>query len=411
LRFFYFYWKKHKYKPIIVINLEKKELIMRFLTAGESHGKCLTTIIEGVPAGLFITVDHINSELARRQSGYGRGGRMKIEKDTVEISSGVRGGYTLGSPIALTIINKDWENWKTIMSPTTSADLKSRFISRPRPGHTDLFGAIKYGHQDMRNVLERSSARETAARVAVGSIAKRILSMLDVDIFSHVIRIGQQEVKRELSFEEIKKNAPNSPVFCADSKTESEMLKEIEQCKLKGDTLGGIFEVIALNLPIGLGSYVHWDRKLDGRLAQSVMSIQAIKAVEIGMGKDSGELPGSKVHDEIMYDSQKGFYQKTNRAGGLIGGITTGAPLRVRATMKPIPTLMQPLSSVDFISKVNSPAATERSDVCAVPAASVVGEAAVAWVLAQAFLEMFGCDQMQDICKRVQEYRTYVRQI
>lgn len=384
---------------------------MRFLTAGESHGRCLTTIIEGVPAGLRVSADQINAELARRQSGYGRGGRMKIEKDTVQILSGVRGGYTLGSPIALTISNKDWENWKSIMSPEPSADLDSKRVTRPRPGHADLFGAIKYGFDDLRNVLERSSARETAARVAAGAVAKSILSGLDIEIISHVLRIGKQEVKKELSLTEIKERAPHSPVFCADGETEARMLKEIDEGVANGDTLGGIFEVIALNLPMGLGSYVHWDRKLDGKLAQSMMSIQAIKAVEIGIGVESGRLPGSEVHDEIIHDRQKGFYHKTNRAGGLVGGLSTGEPLRIKATMKPIPTLMKPLNSVDFVTKVPSLGAIERSDVCAVPAASVVGEAAVAWVLAQEMLEKFGGDHMEEISKRVKEYRTYVRQV
>jgi chorismate synthase len=287
---------------------------MRFITAGESHGKCLMTIIEGVPAGLYISPSAINADLARRQSGYGRGGRMKIEKDKVEILSGVRGGYTLGSPITLKINNKDWENWETVMSPDPSADLNSKRVSRPRPGHVDLFGAVKYGHNDMRNVLERSSARETAARVAAGAIAKCILSAFSVEVFSHVLRIGKEAIDKDLPIEQIKKNASTSPVFCADSQVEKRMLKEIDQHKLQGDTLGGVFEVIALNLPMGLGSYVHWDRKLDGKLAQSIMSIQAIKAFEIGIGKESGELPGSLVHDEIVYDKVKGFYQKTNKA-------------------------------------------------------------------------------------------------
>jgi len=384
---------------------------MRFLTAGESHGKCLSVIIEGVPAGLKISIDQINAELFRRQAGYGRGGRMKIEKDTVEILSGVRAGFSLGSPITLAIYNKDWENWKAIMSPELTADVNSRKMTRPRPGHADLVGAIKYGFTDLRNVLERSSARETAARVAVGAVAKAMLAELKVEVFSHVLRIGRQEVKRELTLPQIKEKAPSSPVYCADSEAEVRMLKEIDEAIAQGDTLGGIFEVIALNLPIGLGSYVHWDRKLDGKLAQSLMSIQAIKAVEIGMGIESASLPGSQVHDEIMYNEEKGFYHKTNRAGGLLGGVTTGEPLRIKAVMKPIPTLMKPLNSVDFITKIPAQGSIERSDVCAVPAASVVGEAAVAWVLAQAIVEKFGGDRMGEISKRVEEYRAYVRQV
>jgi chorismate synthase len=384
---------------------------MRFLTAGESHGRSLTTILEGVPAGLAISKSSIDTELARRQLGYGRGGRMQIEKDTVDILSGVRGGYSLGSPITLSINNRDWVNWEKTMTPDSSADLSVKKVTRPRPGHADLFGAIKYGHQDMRNVLERSSARETAARVAAGAVAKIMLAKLGVEIFSHVIQIGRQEVNKEISFARIRENASRSPVFCADTEAEQRMILEIDECRAKGDTVGGVFEVFALNVPVGLGSYVHWDRKLDGKLAQSIMSIQGIKAVEFGLGKANGHLPGSLVHDEILYNNEKGFYHRTNRAGGLIGGVTTGEPLIIRATMKPIPTLMQPLNSVDIISKEPIQADVERSDVCAVPAASIVGEASVAWTLAQVFLEKFGGDHIREIYERVQKYRTYVRQV
>ncbi len=384
---------------------------MRFLTAGESHGKCLLTVIEGIPAGLTLTKEDIDKELARRQHGYGRGGRMKIEQDQVEILSGVRGGLTLGSPVALSISNRDWENWRDTMSPEPEANLTDRAVTHPRPGHVDLSGAIKYGHRDMRNVLERSSARETAARVAAGAVAKKLLQTLGIEIVSHVISIGPAALTRSLSLEEILSNAPVSPVFCADPHAERLMLAEIDRAKAQGDTLGGVFEIICLNLPVGLGSYVHWDRKLDGRLAQSIMSIQAVKGVEIGLGFAGARMPGSQVQDEIMYTSERGFYHPTNNAGGLEGGVTNGEPLVIRAAMKPIPTLMQPLKSVDFLTKKPYQAAIERSDVCAVPAAAVVGEAAAAFTLAEAVLEKFGGDSMEELGSRVKQYRTYVRQV
>lgn len=384
---------------------------MRFLTAGESHGKCLIAVVEGVPAGLELDQEDINVHLARRQQGYGRGGRMQIEKDRVEILSGVRGGKSLGSPITLSIANRDWANWQKIMAAGREADLSQRVVTRPRPGHADLCGAIKYGHRDLRNVLERSSARETAARVAAGAIAIKLLKELDIEIFSHVIRIGSVEVSSSLSFAEIRSRASQSPVFCADPEAEQQMLREIDAAKAKGDTLGGIFEVICLNLPVGLGSYVQWDRRLDGKLAQSLMSIQAIKGVEIGRGFAAAAMWGSQVQDEIAYSPEKGFYRTTNNAGGLEGGVTNGEPLIIRAAMKPIPTLMSPLQSVDYWTKEPFAAAIERSDVCAVPAASVVGEAAVAFTLADAILEKFGGDHMEELRSRIESYRAYVRQV
>lgn len=384
---------------------------MRYLTAGESHGKCLIAVVEGVPAGLELSQEDINKFLHRRQQGYGRGGRMQIEKDQVEFLSGVRGGKTLGSPITLSINNRDWANWQNIMSADKEADLLQRVVTRPRPGHADLSGAIKYGHRDMRNVLERSSARETAARVAAGAVAVKFLEALDIEVFSHVVRIGSVQVKANPSFMDIRAKASQSPVFCVDPEAEQQMLREIDAAKAKGDTLGGVFEVIGLNLPVGLGSYVHWDRKLDGKLAQSLMSIQGIKGVEIGLGFAAASMLGSQVQDEIAYSSEKGFYRTTNNAGGLEGGMTNGEPLIIRAAMKPIPTLMQPLQSVDLWSKEPFAAAVERSDVCAVPAASVVGEAMVALTLAEAILEKFGGDHLEEIRSRVESFRSYVRRI
>ncbi|MDS1030056.1 chorismate synthase [Bacillota bacterium LX-D] len=385
--------------------------MLRFLTAGESHGKCLTAIIEGFPAGLNLTADYINKELARRQHGYGRGARMEIEHDQVSILSGIRGGKTLGSPITLNISNKDWENWQNIMSPEEEADLNLGTITKPRPGHADLSGAIKYEHKDLRNVLERSSARETATRVAVGAVAKKLLQEINIEIISHVISIGDVKSLGPISIQDIKQKASNSPVFCADIETEKAMLQAIDRAKDNKDTLGGIFEVIVLNMPMGIGSFVHWDRKLDAMLAQGLMSIQAIKGVEFGIGFRSAALPGSRVQDEIAYNQEQGFFHLTNNAGGLEGGMTNGEPLIIRAAMKPIPTLMQPLASVDLHTKEPFNAAVERSDVCAVPAASVIGEAVVAFTLAQAILEKFGGDTLEEIKDRVNKYREYLRQV
>ena len=379
----------------------------RFLTAGESHGEGLTAVIEGVPAGLSLTEADINEDLARRQRGYGRGGRMKIERDQAHISSGLRWGVTLGSPITLSIQNRDWENWKTTMAvgePPAGAPAKA--VTRPRPGHADLAGAMKYGHRDIRNVLERSSARETTARVAVAGVAKRLLSEFGISILSHVIEIGGVRiVPLELPWEEIKRRAEASEVRCADPTAERAMIEAIDQAKAKGDTLGGIFEVVALGCPVGLGSYVHWDRKLDGRLAQAFCSIHAIKGAEIGMGFEAARRPGSQVHDEILFDRDAGFSRRTNSAGGLEGGVTNGQPVIVRAVMKPIATLRRPLQSVDVETKEVVEAVVERSDVCAVPAAGVVGEAMMAITLAQAVLEKFGGDSLEEIRRNYQGYQ------
>ncbi|MEK7836850.1 MAG: chorismate synthase [candidate division NC10 bacterium] len=378
----------------------------RFLTAGESHGEALTAIIEGVPAGLLLSEADINEDLARRQRGYGRGGRMKIERDQAHISSGLRWGVTLGSPITLSIQNRDWENWKTTMAvgePPAGAPAKA--VTRLRPGHADLAGAMKYGHRDIRNVLERSSARETTARVAVAGVAKRLLAEFGISILSHVIEIGGLRiVPLELPWEEIKRRAEASQVRCADPTAERAMIEAIDQAKATGDTLGGVFEVVALGCPVGLGSYVHWDRKLDGRLAQAFCSIHAIKGAEIGMGFEAARRPGSQVHDEILFDRDAGFSRRTNSAGGLEGGVTNGQPVIVRAVMKPIATLRRPLQSVDVETKEVVEAVVERSDVCAVPAAGVVGAAMMAITLAQAVLEKFGGDSLEEIRRNYQGY-------
>jgi chorismate synthase len=383
----------------------------RFLTAGESHGEALTAIIEGLPAGLPLSEADIDADLARRQRGYGRGGRMKIERDHAHISSGVRWGVTLGSPLTLTIQNRDWENWKDTMAvgdppPGTAA----KAVTRPRPGHADLAGAMKYGHRDIRNVLERSSARETTARVAVAGVARRLLREFGITILSHVTEIGPVRIgSLALAWDEIAQRAEASEVRCADPQAERGMIEAIDAAKGKGDTLGGVFEVVAVGCPVGLGSYVHWDRKLDGRLAQAFCSIHAIKGAEVGMGFEAARRPGSEVHDEILFDAAGGFTRGTNSAGGLEGGVTHGQPVVVRAAMKPISTLRRPLRSVDLETKEAVEAVVERSDVCAVPAAGVVGEAMMAIVLAEAFLAKFGGDSVDEIRRNYRSYQEYLK--
>jgi chorismate synthase len=379
----------------------------RFLTAGESHGEALVAVIDGVPAGLPVTDDDINVDLARRQRGYGRGGRMKIERDRVHILSGVRWGRTLGSPIALQIPNRDWENWKSTMSVSApDAGAAAKEVTRPRPGHADLAGAMKYGHHDIRNVLERSSARETTARVAVAGIAKRLLSEFGITILSHVTEIGGVRIPDdfEMPWPELQRRAEASEVRCAHPETEAAIVAAIDRAKEKGDTLGGVFEVVAVGCPVGLGSYAQWDRRLDGRLAQAFCAIQAIKGCELGLGFEAARRPGSAVHDEILYDSAAGFRRSTNNAGGLEGGVTNGQPIIVRAAMKPLSTLRTPLKSVDLATKEAVEAVVERSDVCAVPAAGVVGEAMMAIVLADAFLEKFGGDSIEEIRRNYAAY-------
>lgn len=392
-------------------------MTFRFLTAGESHGKCLTAIIEGVPAGIQINPEDINKQLARRQVGYGRGGRMKIEKDRVIINSGIRHGYTTGAPITLVIENKDWENWNIAMSaepvdkenPEIKEIISQKAITHVRPGHADLSGALKYNHKDVRNILERSSARETAIRTAVGALAQIILSEFEIELFSHITQIGTAKVNEKnlpQEFSALKEKAENSDVRCANEETSEAMRKTIDKAAAEGDSLGGIFEIIALNVPIGVGSFVHWDRRLDGQIAQAVMSIPAIKSVSIGIGEDSGRIFGSEMHDEIFPKKDSSNYQrKTNNAGGIEGGISNGMPIIVKASMKPIPTLKKPLRSIDLENGQEHSAHYERSDVCAVPAASVVGEAMLAITLINAFFEKFGGDSLTEIKSNFENYK------
>lgn len=391
--------------------------MLRYFTAGESHGPCLTAIIDGVPAGFPIDVKKINHDLWRRQQGYGRGGRMLIEKDEVQIRSGIRWGETLGSPVALGIENRDWKNWTKKMSASPEDRDEALAVTKPRPGHADLTGVLKYRHSDIRNILERASARDTVSRTAVGSFCKQLLAPFGIKVMGYIRSIGKVEARSEgLTYEEIFARSDESPVRVADKEAEDKMIALIEDCKKKGDTLGGIFEVVALGLPPGLGSHAQWDDKLDGRLARALMSIQAIKGVEIGLGFEMARRRGSEVHDEIFFDPDKmvsegtprivptGFYRGSNNSGGTEGGMSNGAPLVVRVAMKPISTLMSPLQSVDLRSKRPADASVERSDVCSAPAAAVVGEAVVAFELAVAFLEKFGGDSLHEITRNYEGY-------
>jgi chorismate synthase len=388
---------------------------MRYLTAGESHGPQLTTIIEGLPAGMPISEMDINIELERRQKGHGRGRRMQIEKDQVQIVSGVRHGYTLGSPVALIVENKDWTHWTKIMGIDPLTDLEAeeikRVITRPRPGHADLNGALKYGHRDMRNVLERSSARETTVRVAAGAVAKKLLSLLGIQVASHVIEIGGIKA-RHLEYESIdqlREMTENSSVRCFDSEVEEQMKVAIDTAKENGDSIGGVVEVIVEGMPPGVGSYVHFDRKLDAKIAAAIVSINAFKGVEFGIGFEAARKPGSQVHDEIGWDENKGYFRKTNRLGGFEGGMSTGMPIIVRGVMKPIPTLYKPLLSVDIDTKEPFAASIERSDSCAVPAAAVVAENVVAWEVATALVEQFYSDRFETLKESIQSQREYAR--
>lgn len=388
---------------------------MRFLTAGESHGPQLTAIIEGLPAGMPLTAEDINDELTRRQKGYGRGRRMKIEKDRANITSGVRHGYTLASPLALSIPNNDWKHWTDIMGPEpldddAASDIR-RQVTRPRPGHADLAGGIKYGHRDMRNVLERSSARETTARVSAGAVAKKLLKGLGIEIAGHVREIGgvQAQPASYESLVELQTKTENSPVRCFDDNAEENMMAVIDKAKQNGDSIGGVVEVIVEGMPVGVGSYVHYDRKLDAKLARAVMSINAFKGVEFGLGFEMARNPGSQVHDEITWSEEDGYTRRTNRLGGLEGGMSTGMPIVVKGVMKPIPTLMKPLQSIDIESKEPFTASVERSDACAVPAASVVAEAVVAWELAAAITSQFSHDRYDTLKQAVNEQRAYAR--
>ena len=387
--------------------------MFRFTTAGESHGRALVAIVEGLPAGMPVDIEQINVELSRRQQGYGRGARMKIEQDRAEILSGVRHGLTLGSPLALLIENKDWANWDEVMSaePRDLAPEKSRRVKRPRPGHADLAGGLKYDARDLRNVLERASARETAARVACGALAKQLLADFGIDIRSHVIQLGGiPEAPLELTFAQIAAIPSDAPLHCGDAAAQQRMIELIDQKKSEGDTLGGIFEVVARGVIPGLGSHTAWDLKLDGRLAQAVMSIPAVKAVALGAGAEASSLPGSEVHDEIGYnDETKEFIRATNRAGGLEGGVTNGEEIRVRGHLKPISTLRRALRSVDIDTKQEERAAFERSDITVVPAGGVIGEAMVALVLAGAMRDKFGGDSLGEMRRNFDGYREQLR--
>jgi chorismate synthase len=376
--------------------------MFRFLTAGESHGKGLVAIIEGVPAGLALDEEYIARDLARRQGGYGRGARQQIEQDRAEIMSGVRHGLTMGSPISLVIRNRDWENWKLEMS-VSAVEQETEPLTRLRPGHADLAGAVKYGLDDVRPVLERASARETASRVAVGAVARKLLEELGIHIHSHTLCIGGRRRREAESVDWA--GAEGSPVRCDDCDAEKSMVSAVDEAREAGDSVGGVFEVVADGVPIGLGSHVHWDRKLDGRIAQAIMSINAVKGVEIGAGFGVADLRGSQVHDVIEKGGAGGWRHVTNRAGGVEGGVSNGEPIIVRAAIKPIPTLTEPLPSADLASGEPVEAHVERSDVCVVPAAGVIGEAAVAIVLADACLEKFGGDH---VTETLRNYRSYL---
>lgn len=386
---------------------------MRYLTAGESHGPRLTAIIEGVPAGLPLTTDYINLELKRRQGGYGRGARMKIESDKVEITSGVRHGRTMGGPITLNVTNLDHQKWLDIMDVADVNDKKKelRKITKPRPGHADLVGGMKYRFDDLRNSLERSSARETTMRVAVGAVAKRLLEEIGVEVASHIVSFGgiDVEIPENLTVAEIKRRSRQSEVSIVNPEREEEIRSYIDQIKKDGDTIGGIVETIVGGVPVGLGSYVQWDRKLDAKIAQGVVSINAFKGVEFGIGFEAGRLKGSQVMDEILWSKEDGFTRRTNNLGGFEGGMTNGEPIIVRGVMKPIPTLYKPLMSVDIETHEPYKATVERSDPTALPAAGVVMEAVVATVLATEILEKFSSDNLDELKEAVQQYRDYVK--
>ncbi|MDR4500351.1 MAG: chorismate synthase [Nitrospirales bacterium] len=384
--------------------------MLRYLNAGESHGKCLMAVLEGVPAGLPLTAEEIDADLVRRQGGYGRGGRMRIEKDRIEFSCGVRKGKTLGNPLGLTIRNKDWENWKDIMAAEPGPPVTERVVTRPRPGHADLVGAIKYGHRDIRNVLEKASARETAIRVAIGGVAKALLAQFGMRVVSYTTEIGSVRAPEATDPLMAYEQAEQSQVRCHDSQSGEKMIELIRSAKHKGDSLGGVFEVVVTNPPIGLGTYAQWDRRLTARLAMAAMSIQAMKGVEIGMGFQAARSFGSEVHDDI-YPGEDGqtFLRKTNNAGGLEGGITNGQPIVLRVAMKPIATLYSPKNSVDIETKKPFEATVERSDICTVPAAGVVGEAVIAFEMANVMVEKFGGDSLDEMKRNFDAYQEYVQ--
>ncbi|HDD7438958.1 TPA: chorismate synthase [Staphylococcus aureus] len=382
---------------------------MRYLTSGESHGPQLTVIVEGIPANLEIKVEDINKEMFKRQGGYGRGRRMQIEKDTVEIVSGVRNGYTLGSPITMVVTNDDFTHWRKIMgaAPISEEERENmkRTITKPRPGHADLVGGMKYNHRDLRNVLERSSARETAARVAVGALCKVLLQQLDIDIYSRVVEIGGIKDKDFYDSETFKANLDRNDVRVIDDSIAQAMRDKIDEAKNEGDSIGGVVQVVVENMPVGVGSYVHYDRKLDGKIAQGVVSINAFKGVSFGEGFKAAEKPGSEIQDEILYNSEIGYYRGSNHLGGLEGGMSNGMPIIVNGVMKPIPTLYKPLNSVDINTKEDFKATIERSDNCAVPAASIVCEHVVAFEIAKALLEEFQSNHIEQLQQQIADRR------
>jgi chorismate synthase len=390
--------------------------MLRFTTAGESHGPALISVLEGMPAGLPLLAEHVDIELARRQQGYGRGRRMQIERDTVQFLSGVRAGETIGSPISMMIANKDWKNWQDVMDPAPregDPDPRRRAVTRVRPGHADLTGILKYDRDDARDILERASARETTARVAAGAICKRLLAELDVQVASHLVHLGGVDVRvPEVLPDDINAAADESPLRMLDRESEPEIIALIDRTKREGNTLGGICEVVCRGLPVGLGSHISWDRKLDGRLAAALMSIPAVKGVEVGIGFDAARRTGAEVHDEMEPAPGRtlagNVRRKTNRAGGLEGGITTGEPLVLRVAMKPISTLMRPLATVDVSTGQTAAATAERSDVTAVPAMGVIAEAMTAFVLAQAALEKFGGDSLAETRRNYDSYISHV---
>lgn len=388
-------------------------MALRFLTAGESHGQALVGILEGIPSGLKITAEQIHTQLRRRKLGYGRGARQKMEDDTVEMLAGIRHGQTLGSPIALVIQNRDWKNWVEIMQPeplSEGAGEVKRRLEVPRPGHADYVGGIKYAHQDMRNVLERASARETTIRVAVASVARRFLEELGIRVASRVISIGSVQDPEPLNveIEHLNEKVDSSPLRCLNPQVEAQMIAEVDSAKRNGNTLGGIFEIYAEGVPLGLGSYAQWDRRLEGKIAEALMSLNAIKGVEIGLGFELGRTPGTEAHDEFFPSEKLGrILFQTNRSGGIDGGMTTGQPIVVRAAMKPIATLMKALRSVRLSTGEPETAHVERSDVCAVPAAAVIGESLLCLVLAEAILEKFGGDSIQEVSERVRAWRKH----
>lgn len=382
--------------------------MLRYLTSGESHGKSLISILDGIPANIELNIDEINYELEKRQGGYGRGGRMKIEKDKINILGGVRGKRTLGGPISIEIKNKDYENWIQYMNPMDNVDFESKKVEKVRPGHADLVGCLKYDFEDARNVLERSSARETASKVAVGAICKQVLKNFNIDFTSHVIQIGSIKDNNIYKFDYIKENVDKSVVRCVNKEIESQIIKEIDKVKFEGDTLGGVVEIRVKNLIPGLGSYTQFDKKIDGELAMHLMSVQAIKGVEIGIGFDVASNPGSFVMDEIYYDNENGIKRKTNKLGGIEGGMTTGEEVIIRCAMKPIPTLYKPLKSVNINTLESYSASIERSDNCAVPACSVVCENVVAFVICKYFLDKIGGDNLNDLKSN---YNSYIKRL